>query len=204
MKTESYFQFFPSYPLPTFLEPTLSPHASWLLVWNKELSPLLTLIVSLSSDQKYCRTEGRDLNSFIVIPRAFYRCLLTILFGAHREAGNLETWRKKTSSKKTHKRIWRGGGGQLLKWQRQCKKRERMKECFFVTLWLFKAPSKRLYDPSPSQHICCSVTQPCPTLCDPMDYSSPGFPFCLHPSNWLTSLLSVQRHFWDIYHYFPW
>ena len=23
---------------------------------------------------------------------------------------------------------------------------------------------------------CCSVTQSCPTLCDPMDYSTPGFP----------------------------
>ena len=125
------FCFLPSYPLPTFLEPTLSPRASWLLVWNKEISPLLTLIVPLSSDQKYSRTEGRDLNSFIVLPRAFYRCFLSILFGAQREAGNLETWRKKTSSKKSHKRIWRGGGGQLLKWQRQCKKgKERMKECF--------------------------------------------------------------------------
>ena len=28
---------------------------------------------------------------------------------------------------------------------------------------------------------CCSVVQCCPTLCDPMDYSSPGFPvlYCL-------------------------
>ena len=25
-------------------------------------------------------------------------------------------------------------------------------------------------------HICCSVTQLCPTLCDPMDYSTSGFP----------------------------
>ena len=23
---------------------------------------------------------------------------------------------------------------------------------------------------------CCSVTQSCPTLCDPMDYNTPGFP----------------------------
>ena len=23
---------------------------------------------------------------------------------------------------------------------------------------------------------CCSVTKLCPTLCDPMDYSTPGFP----------------------------
>ena len=27
-----------------------------------------------------------------------------------------------------------------------------------------------------SQHICCSVTQLCLTLCDPMDCSTPGFP----------------------------
>ena len=28
--------------------------------------------------------------------------------------------------------------------------------------------------------ICCSVTQLCPTLCDPMDYSMPGFPVFHH------------------------
>ena len=27
-----------------------------------------------------------------------------------------------------------------------------------------------------SSHCCCSVTKSCPTLCDPMDYSTPGFP----------------------------
>ena len=27
-----------------------------------------------------------------------------------------------------------------------------------------------------SKMSCCSVTQSCPTLCDPMDYSTPGFP----------------------------
>ena len=26
----------------------------------------------------------------------------------------------------------------------------------------------------------CSVTQSCPTLCDPMDYSTPGFPVLYH------------------------
>ena len=25
-------------------------------------------------------------------------------------------------------------------------------------------------------HCCCSVTQSCPTLCNPVDYSTPGFP----------------------------
>ena len=27
-----------------------------------------------------------------------------------------------------------------------------------------------------SQHCCCSVTQPCPTLCNPIDCSTPGLP----------------------------
>ena len=149
------------------------------------------------------RGGGQRPELSIVIPRAFYRCFLTTLFGAHREAGNLETWRKKTSSKKTHKRIWRGGGGQLLKWQRRCKRRERMKECFFVTPWLFQAPSKdSMTPPQASTPVVQSLSRV--RLFDPMDGSSPGFPFCLHPSNWLTSLLSVQRHFWDTYHYFPW
>ena len=26
------------------------------------------------------------------------------------------------------------------------------------------------------QQVCCSVTQSCPTLCDPMDSSTPGLP----------------------------
>ena len=33
--------------------------------------------------------------------------------------------------------------------------------------------------PSGKPHLrscCCSVAQSCPTLCDPMDYSTPGFP----------------------------
>ena len=27
-----------------------------------------------------------------------------------------------------------------------------------------------------AKFLCCSVTQSCPTLCDPMDCSTPGFP----------------------------
>ena len=27
---------------------------------------------------------------------------------------------------------------------------------------------------------CCSITQPCPTLCDPMDCSTPGFQVLHH------------------------
>ena len=34
--------------------------------------------------------------------------------------------------------------------------------------------------PPLTQNICCSVIQLCPTLCDPMDSSTPGFPFLHH------------------------
>ena len=34
--------------------------------------------------------------------------------------------------------------------------------------------------PSPPVPCCCSVTQSCPTLCDPMDCSMPGFPVLHH------------------------
>ena len=40
------------------------------------------------------------------------------------------------------------------------------------TLW----PS----DHANNVHCCCSVTQSCPTLCDPMDCSTPGFPVHHH------------------------
>ena len=33
---------------------------------------------------------------------------------------------------------------------------------------------------SPTQEHCCSVTQLCSTLCDPMDCSTPGFPVLHH------------------------
>ena len=36
--------------------------------------------------------------------------------------------------------------------------------------------------------ICCSVTQLCLTLCDPMDYSTPGFPVPLYLPDSLSSL----------------
>ena len=29
-------------------------------------------------------------------------------------------------------------------------------------------------------YVCCSVTQPCPTLCNPVNYSIPGFPVLHH------------------------
>ena len=39
--------------------------------------------------------------------------------------------------------------------------------------------------------FCCSVTQSCPTLCDPMDCSTPGFPV-LHHLPELLKLLSIE------------
>ena len=41
-----------------------------------------------------------------------------------------------------------------------------------------------------SQHCCCSVTQPCPTLCNPIDCSTPGFPV-LH---YLPELAQIHIH----------
>ena len=40
----------------------------------------------------------------------------------------------------------------------------------------------------PLEHLncgrCCSVSQPCPTLCNPMDCTSPGFPVLWKAANW--------------------
>ena len=41
------------------------------------------------------------------------------------------------------------------------------------------------------QHRCCSVTKSCPTLCDPMDSSTPGFPV-LHHLRTLLKLMSTE------------
>ena len=38
---------------------------------------------------------------------------------------------------------------------------------------------------------CCSVTQPCPTLCNPMDCSTPGFPVLHHLQEFVQT--HVQR-----------
>ena len=38
------------------------------------------------------------------------------------------------------------------------------------------APHGLLRAPCPTPTCCCSVAQLCPTLCDPMDCSTPGFP----------------------------
>ena len=37
---------------------------------------------------------------------------------------------------------------------------------------------------------CCSITQPCPTLCNPMDCSTPGFPVLQH----LSELAQTHAH----------
>ena len=39
---------------------------------------------------------------------------------------------------------------------------------------------------------CCSVTQSCRTLCDPMDYSMPGFPVLHSPLQSLLKLTSTE------------
>ena len=42
----------------------------------------------------------------------------------------------------------------------------------------------------PCYHRCCSVAQLCPTPCDPMDYSAPGFPVL----DYLSELLQTHVH----------
>ena len=39
---------------------------------------------------------------------------------------------------------------------------------------------------------CCSVAQSCPTLCDPMDCSTPGFPVLYYISQSLLKLMSIE------------
>ena len=41
---------------------------------------------------------------------------------------------------------------------------------------------------------CCSVAQPCLTLCDPMDYSTPGFPVLYH----LLEFAQTHAHWFDL------
>ena len=52
----------------------------------------------------------------------------------------------------------------LLHWQADC-----------LALSYWESPEKLCC-------CCCSVTQSCPTLCDPTDCSTPGFPVCSSPS----------------------
>ena len=40
---------------------------------------------------------------------------------------------------------------------------------------------KKVPDKLPSTCFCCSVAKLCPTLCDPMDCSTPGFPALHYP-----------------------
>ena len=53
-----------------------------------------------------------------------------------------------------------------------CQRRRRRKLGF--DLWAGKIPWRRKWQPSSIQFS--SVTQSCPTLCDPMNCSTPGFP----------------------------
>ena len=46
---------------------------------------------------------------------------------------------------------------------------------FTISQSLFKLMSIELVTPPNHVVLCCSVPKSCPTLCDPMDYSTPGF-----------------------------
>ena len=51
----------------------------------------------------------------------------------------------------------------------------------YVSGWFMLMHDRNQYDivkqlSSDEKFCCCSVTQSCPTLCDPMNYSMPGFP----------------------------
>ena len=39
---------------------------------------------------------------------------------------------------------------------------------------------------------CCSVAESCPTLCDPLDCSTPGFPALHHLSEFILKLMSIE------------
>ena len=51
--------------------------------------------------------------------------------------------------------------------------------------------STRLESAFLGEHRCCSVTESCPTLCDPVDGSTPGFPV-LHHLRSLLKLMSTE------------
>ena len=47
---------------------------------------------------------------------------------------------------------------------------------FSFSLWNMTFNSLLVYRVSTEKFCCCSVAQSCPTLCDPMGHSTPGFP----------------------------
>ena len=60
-----------------------------------------------------------------------------------------------------------------------------------VKVWLLSTNILGCFTCISSQMLtCCSVTQPYPTLCDPMDYSTPGFPVLHH----LLELVQTHVH----------
>ena len=56
-------------------------------------------------------------------------------------------------------------------------------------IYLLKSPT--ILHSLPNKHYCHSVTKSCLTLCDPMDYSIPGFPF-LSISQTSLKLMSIE------------
>ena len=57
-----------------------------------------------------------------------------------------------------------------------------------IKCWISITEKNELF---PLLPCCCSVTQSCPTLCDPMDCSTPGFPI-LHYLQSLLKLMSIE------------
>ena len=61
-------------------------------------------------------------------------------------------------------------------WVPNCAKEERKKEGS-MNILLAESPSlQQSFQESHMYPLCCSVAKSCPTLCDPMDCSTPGFP----------------------------
>ena len=60
------------------------------------------------------------------------------------------------------------------------------------SFWLGRLNVIKIGIPSELIYCCCSVTKLCPVLCDPMDYSTPGFPvLCYLPEFAQTHVHSV-------------
>ena len=76
-------------------------------------------------------------------------------------------------------------------WVPNCAKEERKKEGS-MNILLAESPSlQQSFQESHMYPLCCSVAKSCPTLCDPMDCSTPGFPV-LHYLPELLKLMCLE------------